>query len=159
MDKRVENKLVCMNRRITFAAAAAAAAAAVAVVAGALFAQEAIVRTNILDRTTELSLSPIVLPGDMTDYSASGVWIYGTNILVRGVLSVDEVVSELRKQGDMTNLVQKLVKSGDVCAVVGHQWENIPHLTLEYRTSGEYPAHRICRLCSKCETKEPGEWK
>jgi len=72
-----------------------------------------------------------------------------TNSLCQSVLSVDGAVKQLREQGDMTNLVLTLVKSGDVCAVVGHQWEIILDMTLEYRPSGEYPSHRMCRLCSK----------
>jgi len=75
------------------------------------------------------------------------------------VLSVDGVVKQLREQGDMTNLVKNLVESGDVCAVVGHKWERTPHVTLEYRPDGNYPAHRKCALCGKAETLEPGAWK
>jgi hypothetical protein len=125
-----------MNRRTTFAAAA------VAIVSSALFAQDSI--TTVGEPVTN--------------------WLfefhYATNsVISRAVLSVDVVVKLLREQGDMTNLVKKLVKSGDVCAVVGHKWESTPHVTLEYRPDGDYPAHRKCALCGKVETKEPGAWK
>jgi len=84
---------------------------------------------------------------------------YTNTVASRSVLSVDGVVKQLREQGDMTNLVKNLIESGDVCAVVGHKWERIPHVTLEYRPDGDYPAHRKCALCGKTETKEPGAWK
>jgi hypothetical protein len=126
-----------MNRRTTFAAAA------VAVVASALFAQDSI--TMVAETNTNR----------LVDISC-----YATNAAIsRAVLSVDGVVKQLREQGDMTNLVKKLVASGDVCAVVGHKWEGMPYVTLEYRPDGDYPAHRKCALCSKVETMEPGAWK
>jgi len=117
------------------------AAAAVAVVSSALFAQDSITAAEpITNRLFDCH--------------------YATNATIsRAVLSVDGVVKQLREQGDMTNLVKKLVGSGDVCAVVGHKWDNIPHVTLEYRPDGDYPAHRKCALCGKTETKEPGAWK
>ena len=74
-------------------------------------------------------------------------------------LSVDKAIKQLKAQGDIPELVKELIKSGDVCAVVGHQWERRPHMTMEYRPDGEYPEHRQCRLCGKFETREPGEWK
>ena len=125
-----------MNRRTTFAAAA------VAIVSSALFAQDSI--TTVGEPLTN--------------------WLfkfnYATNAAIsRAVLSVDGVVKQLREQGDMTNLVKKLVESGDVCAVVGHKWESTPHVTLEYRPDGDYPAHRKCALCGKVETKQPGAWR
>jgi hypothetical protein len=126
-----------MNRRTTFAAAA------VAVVSSALFAQDSIttVAEPITNRLFEIQC-------------------FVTNAAInRAVLSVDGVVKQLREQGDMTNLVKKLVASGDVCAVVGHKWESTPHVTLEYRPDGDYPAHRKCALCGKVETKEPGAWR
>lgn len=74
-------------------------------------------------------------------------------------VSLDRAIEEIRVRGDIPNLVKKLVKSGDVCAVVGHQWERRPHVTIEYRPDCEYPEHRQCRLCGKFETREPREWK
>lgn len=126
-----------MNRRMTYAAAA------VAVVSGALFAQD--------------SVAPLAEPITNRLFDIS---VYATNAVIwRAVLSVDDVVKQLREQGDMTNLVKKLVMSGDVCAVAGHKWESIPHVTLDYRPDGDYPAHRKCVLCGKTETKELGAWK
>ncbi len=136
-----------MKKRITFAAVA------VAVVSGALFAQDTI--------TVDLSKvvgSPVAMVAEpitniLVLYSSTNAYIG------RCVLSVDGTVQQLREQGDMTNLVKKLVASGDVCAVIGHKWERTPHLTLEYRPDGNYPAHRKCTLCGKTETREPEEWK
>lgn len=127
-----------MNRLITFAAV-------LAVLSGALFAQDSV--TTVAEPITNR----------LFDFH------YSTNAAIsRAVLSVDGVVKQLREQGDMTNLVKKLVASGDVCAVVGHAWRSdVPSFTtLEYRPPGyEYPEHRKCALCGKTQTKEPGVWK
>ena len=126
-----------MNRRTTFAAAA------IVMVSSALFAQDSI--TMVAETNTNR----------LVDISC-----YATNAAIsRAVWSVDGMVKQLREQGDMEALVKKLVASGDVCAVFGHKWEIMPHVTLEYRPDGNYPAHRKCALCSKVETKEPGAWK
>lgn len=118
-------------------------AAAIVMVSSALFAQDSI--TTITETNTNR----------LVDISC-----YATNAAIsRAVLSVDGVVKQLREQGDTTSLVKKLVESGDVCAVVGHQWESMPHVTLEYRPDGDYLAHRKCALCGKVETMEPGVWK
>jgi hypothetical protein len=154
-----------MNKLIAFVS--------VAVVSCALFAQE-----SVWVDLSKMRGSPVVIVTEPLTNHLDLAYLHGTNILVLYAdtlatngpskvvadltyanNSVDGVVKQLREQGDLTNLVKTLVKSGDVCAVVGHQWENIPHMTLEYRTSGEYPSHRMCRLCGKVETKEPREWK
>ena len=129
-----------MNRIITFAAT-------VAVFSVALLAQDSAttVAVPITNRLFELH--------HCTNATISRA------VLSVDVLSVDGVVKQLREQGDLTNLVIKLVASGDVCAVVGHKWKSIPHVTLEYRPDGGYPEHRKCDLCGKVETKEPGAWK
>jgi hypothetical protein len=76
---------------------------------------------------------------------------------LRSVLSVDEVVMELREQGDMTNLVKKLVASGDVCAVIGHRWEpGCGNLACAVYHADPI---RHCALCGKTQTQQPGEWK
>ena len=90
-------------------------------------------------------------------------WYRYTNswISTNTSLSVDEAVRVLRNKGDITNLIKKLVASGDVCAVVGHKWDSVTHVTLEYRSDGNYPEHRKCFTCGKSETKEyqPAVWK
>jgi hypothetical protein len=107
---------------------------------------------------SEMKGSPVAMVAE--PYTNKLVLYPDTNgFCSRYVLSVDGVVKQLREQGDMTNLVKNLVESGDVCAVVGHKWESIPHVTLEYRPDGNYPAHRKCALCGKAETLEPGSWK
>lgn len=128
-------------------------AAAVAVVSGALFAQDSIT----LD-LSQMKGCPVAM---VAEPITNRLVLYQTNnaCASRRVLSVEGVMKQLREQGDMTTLVKKLVESGDVCAVVGHKWESIPHVTLEYRPDGDYPAHRKCVLCGKTETKEPGVWK
>jgi len=62
-----------------------------------------------------------------------------------------------------TGHVEQLIKDGNVCAVVGHQWTRIPHVTLEYRPDGNYPLHRKCAICgleqTQTVTQTVGEWK
>ena len=136
-----------MNMRITFAAT-------VAVVSSALFAQD-----SITVDLSEMKVSPVAMVAEPITNRLFELQ-YSTNATIRSVgLSVDGVVKQLREQGDLTNLITKLVASGDVCAVVGHHWKSIPHVTLEYRPDGEYPEHRKCALCGKVETKEPVAWK
>ena len=136
-----------MNMRITFAAT-------VAVVSSALFAQD-----SITVDLSEMKVSPVAMVAEPITNRLFELQ-YNTNATIRrDVLSVDGVVKQLHEQGDLTNLITKLVASGDVCAVVGHHWKSIPHVTLEYRPDGGYPEHRKCALCGKVETKEPGAWK
>lgn len=86
---------------------------------------------------------------------------FGTNSISEGRFEVDAVIKALRDQGDIAELVNKLVASGDICAVRGHHWAStrILYQTLEYRPDGDYPVHRECRLCGKTETKQPEEWR
>ena len=71
---------------------------------------------------------------------------------------VDSVESMI-EQGTLTNVIQRLAKEGHLCAVLGHVWDAVPHVTLEYRLDGQYPQHRKCRVCGKEETLVPGQWK
>ena len=68
-------------------------------------------------------------------------------------------VEYLIMRGTLTNVIRRLAKDGHICEVLGHVWDAVPHVTLEYRPDGHYPQHRKCRLCGKEETKEPGAWK
>jgi len=135
-----------MNRLTTFAAV-------LAVLSDVLFAQDSIT----VDLSQMKGTSAAMIAEPITNKLV--LYPYTNTVASRSVLSVDGVVKQLREQGDMTNLVKNLIESGDVCAVVGHKWERIPHVTLEYRPDGDYPAHRKCALCGKTETKEPGAWK
>jgi len=57
-------------------------------------------------------------------------------------ISIDKTIEQLRKQGDITNLVKQLIANGDVCAVTGHKWK--------YMTS----SFRYCTDCRKEEHKK-----
>jgi hypothetical protein len=129
------------------------AAAAVAVVSGALFAQDAITYD-----LSEMKGSPVAMVAEpitnklfLFPYSATNA------VISRAVLSVDGVVKQLREQGDMTNLVKKLVESGDVCAVIGHRWE--PGCGNPVCAVYHADPIRHCALCGKTQTQTPGEWK
>ena len=113
----------------------------------ALFAQDAITVdiSEVCPGATNITLYPL------DSYVTNG-WATATNYPV-------DSVEYMIENGTLTNVVKRLAKEGHICAVLGHKWEHIPHVTLEYRASGEYPQHRKCALCGKTETKEPGAWK
>jgi len=112
-----------------------------------LFAQDAI--------TVDISEVCPSATNIITLYPEDGVtsaWVTTTNHFV-------DSVEYMVENGTLTNIVKRLAEEGHICAVLGHRWEHIPHVTLEYRVSGEYPQHRECSICGKVETKEPSEWK
>jgi len=123
-----------MNRRITFAAAA------VAVVFSALFAKDS--GTTVAGPITNM----------LFDFHAT------TNYAIsHTVLSMDGAVDQLRSQGDITNLVKKLVAAGDVCAVIGHKWEygcGMPGCLVIHNDP-----IRHCVVCGATQTQKVGEWK
>ena len=101
-----------------------------------------------------------------TNYTvkATSVWWASSCYITNGTITearwdVDEVVKQMREQGEITNLVRRLSETGYVCSVIGHRWESVPHVTLEYRPDGDYPEHRKCSVCGKAQTKEPGAWR
>ena len=101
----------------------------------ALFAQDAIT-VDILEvcpGATNITLYPC------DSYSTNGSAI-ATNYPV-------DSIEYMVENGTLTNVVKRLAKEGHICAVLGHRWESILHVTLEYRASGEYPQHRKCALC------------
>jgi hypothetical protein len=78
------------------------------------------------------------------------------------VIATNEVlnpVDQMIRDGTLTNSIMRLAKEGHLCAVLGHNWEMIPHVTLEYRPDGEYPRHRKCRTCGMTESKSVSAWK
>ena len=78
------------------------------------------------------------------------------------VMATNEVlnpVDQMIRDGSLTNSIMRLAKEGHICAVLGHNWEMIPHVTLEYRPDGEYPRHRKCRTCGMTESKSVSAWK
>ncbi|MFA5187381.1 MAG: hypothetical protein WC551_12960 [Patescibacteria group bacterium] len=81
--------------------------------------------------------------------------------IVAALLAVGSMLlfaDEVAKISD--DVIRDLLRRGEVCRVIGgHVWDNVPHVTLEYRPDGDYPEHRKCRLCGKVETKEPRTWK
>lgn len=57
------------------------------------------------------------------------------------------------------HLIREWAASGEICRVLDrHFWTFMPHLTLEYRSDGNYPQYRKCSLCDKVETKVE-EWR
>jgi len=66
---------------------------------------------------------------------------------------------ETMQSYDAEQIVKTLGESGEICKVYGHQWDAVPHITLEFRPDGDYPQHRKCRICGKQEKKMPEVWK
>lgn len=91
---------------------------------------------------------------DTNDYTAP-TWIPAVSNNYVG-LSVNTV----RQSSNRDNIIRELAKDGTICKAIGHRWEQVPHMTLEYRPDGNYPKHRKCSICGKEETFEvKGEWK
>lgn len=57
--------------------------------------------------------------------------------------------------GPMEEGILYLVKSGEVCRVIGHKWQ--PHFRAI--AFSDESRSRKCNVCEKVETQEPGEWK
>jgi hypothetical protein len=134
-----------MKKVITFAAAA------VAVVSSALFAQD-----SITVDLSEMKGSPVAMVAEPITNTLV-LYPYTNRVFSRSVLSVDGVVKQLREQGDMTNLVKKLVESGDVCAVIGHKWEygcGMPGCLVIHNDP-----IRHCAVCGATQTQKVSEWK
>jgi hypothetical protein len=148
--------------------------AALAVVSSALFAQDSVTNSGLSRYTTmnvyrkedfNFTNAYVYFTNDYVNFTTTNVYrkedFIFTNHTVFGIpspVSFDGVVKQLREQGDMTNLVKILVKSGEVCAVFGHKWAS-SYVTIEHPLDGNYAMHRACSLCGKVETKEPGVWK
>lgn len=72
------------------------------------------------------------------------------------------VLSGLTRAGgwqSRDDLIRSWAKSGEICRVLNHQWQDIPHTTLEYRPDGSYPRHQWCPICDKRRVREWGEWR
>ena len=67
-------------------------------------------------------------------------------------------IEYLIEQGELTNVVEKLLADGHVCAIVGHQWKNEPYANLIYHPDGNYPQYRKCALCGKMQKMEVAAW-
>ena len=132
-----------MNRLTMFAAV-------LAVLSGVLFAQDSV--TVVLPiKGTSVAMQAEPITNKLVLYP------YTNGVVSRSVLSVDGVVKQLREQGDVTNIVKKLVASGDVCAVIGHKWEHgcgVPGCCAIHNAP-----IRHCLVCGKTQTQEVSEWK
>lgn len=82
---------------------------------------------------------------------------YATTSEFFQVYSVDCVIREMRSQGEMTNLVNKLKQAGDICAVLGHKWELDCLLVPVFGSTPSGP-NRRCVVCGKVETWV-GTWR
>lgn len=70
------------------------------------------------------------------------------------------IAYNVRSSPQCDDIIRELAKDGTICKAIGHRWEQVPHMTLEYRPDGNYPKHRKCSICGKEETFEvKGEWK
>ena len=87
---------------------------------------------------------------------------YGTGIQI----NVDYVIKEARRLGELTNVIRQLAKSGEICAVLGHNWrdgrlgegEGSPNRGW-YADYHPGVAYRTCRICGKGQSKSESDWK
>jgi hypothetical protein len=77
-----------------------------------------------------------------------------TNLWAR---DIDNTIKDIRREGSMPDLVEKLVKAGDVCEVIGHKWED--GCGMEGCFNFHTVPERYCVICGKIQTKEVSEWK
>ena len=108
--------------------------------------------------------SVLFAQSNYTHYAEYDATIYTGCLVTNGLATTAtnypvDSVKYMIEQGTLTNVIERLAADGHLCAVLGHVWDALPHVTLEYRASGIYPQHRKCRLCGKEETLEPGQWK
>jgi len=57
----------------------------------------------------------------------------------------------------ITNAVNDLAASGDICRVKGHCWKDVPHVTLEYDPL--LLGTRRCQICGLVEHQRTEGWK
>ena len=123
------------------------------------------------NRNTILSIykSPVVQATNVTSTlleiatrSNNFVYATATNAIL---VSPAATVKYLRQEGMLTNVVNELLVTGEVCKVRGHEWTTpkVPResvSTLEYYPDGRpaQPIRRECVLCKTNQTKRE-EWK
>jgi hypothetical protein len=81
----------------------------------------------------------------------------GTNVSTNGLTEW--------KPENVTNLIQRLAKEGEICKVLGHQWRDgrpgegegspVGGWFADYHPNTSY---RTCRMCGKCQS-QMYEWK
>ena len=98
----------------------------------------------------------------LTNAAPSDWWVCTTNLIGDVSLgygfrwvSAEEMIDDWRdhQPEDITNAVNLLAESGDICKVYGHSWRsgyfNAYHPNTMYRT---------CRICGECQSQSH-EWK
>ncbi len=119
-----------------------------------LFAQSNYTNLAEFDQTTyEFAMTSV-----MTSVMHSAYFVDVT-MLTTGTNSTADFVESMIDNGMLTNMVKRMASEGYICSVLGHIWEHIPHVTLEYRPNGGYPSHRKCRVCSETQIRKMEEWK
>lgn len=76
----------------------------------------------------------------------------------KAIKHVEAIIAD----GTLTNVVQLLTSSGQVCQVKGHMWregrpgENDGLRYLDIHTGTSY---RTCRICGACQSQSVNDWK
>lgn len=76
-------------------------------------------------------------------------------------------ISAMQRDGELTNVIRRLAGSGEICAVLGHQWregrpgegEISPNSASWYADYHPGVFYRTCRICGKCQSQSLGDWK
>ncbi len=83
-------------------------------------------------------------------------WAYVYDKFI-AVTSHYDAVQCMIKTGTLTNTVQRLVKEGHVCAVIGHRWQDgcgvLGCLVLHSNNQ------RHCVICGKTQGQKVGDWE
>ena len=94
-----------------------------------------------------------VLASSVVQLSDDSLWNWNTetNALSSKLeMNVEGTIRAIRKEGKITNLVARLVESGDVCAVIGHRFGDEKY----GRPNGivYYREDKHCTVCGKTVT-------
>lgn len=66
-------------------------------------------------------------------------------------------VITMQADGSITNVINLLVASGELCRIRGHAWGSHLHVTLEYMP--DRIACRECKVCGVHQSQFATEWK
>lgn len=111
------------------------------------------VRTNMIDRQLGYRSDGVVVWRSVIRPPA--VQYIATNLLATNFTVVTNYISTMVVTTP-TNIINRLVESGEICRVRGHAWRDHLHVTLEY-----VAGRAGCRECGLCRLHQNQitEWK
>jgi hypothetical protein len=67
-------------------------------------------------------------------------------------------IGYMTRMGIVTQVVNDLAASGDICRIFGHCYPEFDKSMFEL-VANRKTSYRTCKICGKCESKTEGEWK